>query len=203
MDLRIREISISLVARSRWALISEPENCQPSRWVMRFATLSVKNSIRVPVTLILVCVTLMQGCSVGWIVDWETSWPSPDKQHKLIVSTVGIKPHLLVSLETRGVKRTLFSDPWEWYVSFLQTYWSPDSNICGLYITSGKFLLLAFDTTTGRQIDSAVIKDGLRAAIVAKYKLDDRVKKDLSFDPLDWVDTSEALDQYRRMTYGQ
>jgi hypothetical protein len=97
----------------------------------------------------------------------------------------------------------VFEDPGEWYVSFLQTYWSPDSRVSGLYIAYDKSLLLAFDAQTGKQIDPSAVTEGLGKAVIAKYKLQEKKENDPTFDPLKWVRTLEAESAYRILTYGQ
>ena len=144
----------------------------------------------------------LQGCT-SWIVDWESTWPSPDGQRRLIIATVGVKPHLRIVLQNGASKRTVFEDQGEWYVSFLQTYWSPDSRVSGLYIGYDRSLLLAFDAQTGKQIDPSAVTEGLGEAVVAKYKLQERKSNDPTFDPLKWVHTLEAESAYRILTYGQ
>jgi hypothetical protein len=159
-------------------------------------------SNRVVAGPLIAAILSLQGCT-SWIVDWESSWPSPDGQRKLIVTTVGIKPHLRIVLQNGTSKQTAFADDGEWYVSFLQTYWSPDSKTCGLYIAYDRSLLIAFDAQSGEPVDPTAVTGGLRNAVVEKYKLRERTESDPTFDPLNWVRTQEAESAYRILTYGQ
>ena len=159
-------------------------------------------SNRVLAGLVIAATFSLQGCT-SWIVNWESSWPSPDGQRKLIVTTVGIKPHLRVLLQNGASKRTVFEVQGESYVSFLQTYWSPDSKTCGLYIAlHTPPFLLAFDAQSGKQIDPASVTAGLGKAVVETYNLRERAESDPTFDPMKWVRTQEAESAYRILTYG-
>ena len=134
----------------------------------------------------------VQGCTL--IRDQTFYQASPDGKKKLVVATVGIKPQLRIFLEDGFQTHTLFSDWGEFYTAFLQIYWSPDSRICGLWIVGAgyKALLLAFDADSGNQIDPRAIRDPLRAAIIERYKLQNRITSDPKFDPFAWSITREA-----------
>jgi hypothetical protein len=97
----------------------------------------------------------------------------------------------------------LFTDGREWYINFLQTYWSPDSKVCGLYVAYDRSFLLAFDAESGQQVDPSTIREGLRTALITRYQLHERITKDPSFDPLKWMETAEAETAFREATYKQ
>jgi len=141
----------------------------------------------------------LQGCT-DFIRNQTIYTTSPDGQWKLVIATVGIKPELRVYLEGRHSSRTVYSDWGEWYISFVKTYWSADSKICGLYIIGDRSQLLAFEAKTGKQIDSTLVRDAIGREIVKKYHLEKHLLENPSFDPFAWAKTREAQIAYE--TFG-
>jgi hypothetical protein len=160
---------------------------------MRSAISFVTNRGDHTIVVVLLSWLLTQGCTTSLIRNRTIYQSSPDKQTKLIVATVGIKPQLRVFLENRGASSTVFSDGGEWLIRFVQIYWSPDSKICGVYVLGwSSAVTLAFDAKSGSQIDPAFVRDKIKSGIIEKYKLQSRAKMEPSFDAFAWTGTREA-----------
>ena len=136
---------------------------------------------------------MIQACA-SLVRDQTFYKTAPDRKKRLVVATVGWKPALRITLEEGSFEsRTLITGMGEWYIGFLQMYWSPDSKVCGVWLVavgSDNGILQAFDASTGKQIDSSSIREQIRAKTT--YKLQDRLRGGSAFDPFAWSLTQEA-----------
>jgi|SRR5579872_866678 len=196
----------STSGKKQWtsALQYVPEISPSRRWADRFGISFVLSRRAVIMVLAGSPWLIVQGCTL--IRDQAFYQTSPDGKKKLIVGTYGIKPQLKIFLKDGFRSRELHFVLGEWYTGFLQMYWSPNSKVCGLWIAalgSVNGLLSAFDANSGSQVDPRAVRDPIRAAIIERYKLQNRIASNPKFDPFAWSLTREAQIAFSESELGQ
>lgn len=134
------------------------------------------------------------SCTCSFVHDRTIRSVSPDSTKTFVIATVGIKPQLRLAIETGGINHEVYSERVEWIIQFARVYWTPDSRYVAAYLVNGvsKPALVAFDATRFVPVDPRRFRQAVADAIVSKYELADKVRKDSSFDPFEWAGTHEA-----------
>jgi hypothetical protein len=136
---------------------------------------------------LLVYVLWSSGC-----VRWRplASEVSPDGRYEAILKSnkIFVDSVLAVDLRSGSSRENVYVDRFDRCPVYVQIAWNKDSGRFGVleFDKCAPRLVFAYDVDERRQIDSALILDDIRKALIKRHQLE-HLAEQPSFDPIDWV----------------